>query len=586
MANFIRTGIPEIYAGLSTDTKPTTAPVGSRCYETDTGVEYIWNGTAWVAYAPSKYVENITIGGHILFADDNQSDIGTALKGARNIYFETAIFGGAITGDWNPSVTATYDLGKRATNVMWKDGAFSGIVNIGVYDATDTTPLQVRSATAGAGFTATAGTNMLVEGSGNTFLSIGVPDVNYAGIKFGSPSDVDSGGFSYTHSGMAGGTAGFVWTITSTDRLKYQSGAFAFQESTLVSATSSIRFATTVTDQFIGMYGGTTAFGTGALILLTGKTNGSAGIARFYTPNAAGITDVLRLTIPGMADTTGTVAWTNVNAMSFDRDVTMSAASTLVIESTTLALHSTSTALELNSNVNVDIVAFQNVGTGRTFGLHGTSAATGAGNISDSSTLSFYASYRDGANALTIWPYTILHDMITGGATPKSQAIHSINSVAAFAMENNNGTITNYSYGSINLAYGNMIFASVDNSSIYFKGGLFASKAGQIGVFGKDAGTYPGGINFQTPDAGTGDILRLSISGVAATAVATWSNVTHSGFVITAGQVLTIGANQVVGARVVDARCDDSINSGDATTDGVIDSLRDAMIAHGLIAAA
>ncbi len=42
---------------------------------------------------------------------------------------------------------------------------------------------------------------------------------------------------------------------------------------------------------------------------------------------------------------------------------------------------------------------------------------------------------------------------------------------------------------------------------------------------------------------------------------------------------------QVVGARVVDARCDDAINSGDATTDGVIDALRDAMIAHGLIAA-
>ena len=43
---------------------------------------------------------------------------------------------------------------------------------------------------------------------------------------------------------------------------------------------------------------------------------------------------------------------------------------------------------------------------------------------------------------------------------------------------------------------------------------------------------------------------------------------------------------QVVTNRVVDARCDDAIASGDATTDGVIDSLRDAMITHGLIAAA
>jgi len=47
-----------------------------------------------------------------------------------------------------------------------------------------------------------------------------------------------------------------------------------------------------------------------------------------------------------------------------------------------------------------------------------------------------------------------------------------------------------------------------------------------------------------------------------------------------------VSGTQVVGARVVDARCDDAINSGDATTDGVIDALRDAMITHGLIAAA
>jgi len=47
-----------------------------------------------------------------------------------------------------------------------------------------------------------------------------------------------------------------------------------------------------------------------------------------------------------------------------------------------------------------------------------------------------------------------------------------------------------------------------------------------------------------------------------------------------------VASTKVVGARVVDARCDDVINSGDATTDGVIDSLRDAMITHGLIAAA
>ena len=59
----------------------------------------------------------------------------------------------------------------------------------------------------------------------------------------------------------------------------------------------------------------------------------------------------------------------------------------------------------------------------------------------------------------------------------------------------------------------------------------------------------------------------------------------------TAGILNIVGAYQVDGVqvvsnRVIDARCDDALNSGDATTDGVIDSLRDAMITHGLIAAA
>lgn len=54
---------------------------------------------------------------------------------------------------------------------------------------------------------------------------------------------------------------------------------------------------------------------------------------------------------------------------------------------------------------------------------------------------------------------------------------------------------------------------------------------------------------------------------------------------INATGVIKIDDTQVISNRVIDARCDDAINSGDATTDGVIDALRDAMITHGLIAA-
>lgn len=55
--------------------------------------------------------------------------------------------------------------------------------------------------------------------------------------------------------------------------------------------------------------------------------------------------------------------------------------------------------------------------------------------------------------------------------------------------------------------------------------------------------------------------------------------------VLDVSENIQIDSTQVIGNRVVDARCDDTINSGDATTDGVIDALRDAMITHGLIAA-
>ncbi len=55
---------------------------------------------------------------------------------------------------------------------------------------------------------------------------------------------------------------------------------------------------------------------------------------------------------------------------------------------------------------------------------------------------------------------------------------------------------------------------------------------------------------------------------------------------LASGKVFKVNGTQVVGARVIDARADDALNSGDATTDGVIDALRDAMITHGLIAAA
>ena len=51
--------------------------------------------------------------------------------------------------------------------------------------------------------------------------------------------------------------------------------------------------------------------------------------------------------------------------------------------------------------------------------------------------------------------------------------------------------------------------------------------------------------------------------------------------------VIKVDGTQVVSNRVVDARADDTINTStwDATTAGVLNAVRDAMISHGLIAA-
>ncbi|KKK86083.1 hypothetical protein LCGC14_2766760, partial [marine sediment metagenome] len=107
-------------------------------------------------------------------------------------------------------------------------------------------------------------------------------------------------------------------------------------------------------------------------------------------------------------------------------------------------------------------------------------------------------------------------------------------------------------------------------------------------VFGHAAATVLGAVVvFTSNAAGTADVERFRVSGANdSTSVFTWQNGTHTGIDITAASDLKHSGTKVIGARVIDARCDDAINSGDATTDGVIDSLRDAMITHGLIAAA
>ena len=96
-----------------------------------------------------------------------------------------------------------------------------------------------------------------------------------------------------------------------------------------------------------------------------------------------------------------------------------------------------------------------------------------------------------------------------------------------------------------------------------------------IGIEDVTNATYTGQVRVRLANSAA-DNLAMTLSGAGAL----WSDLSVDTL------TYKVSGTQVVGARVVDARCDDAINSGDATTDGVIDSLRDAMITHGLIAAA
>jgi len=104
-----------------------------------------------------------------------------------------------------------------------------------------------------------------------------------------------------------------------------------------------------------------------------------------------------------------------------------------------------------------------------------------------------------------------------------------------------------------------------DGDKWFLVSGSTTQKISQLS--GNHIGVYSGG-NVQFYPGGTLKVT-FDISG----------NINATG-------VYKVDDVQVVGNRVVDARCDDAVNSGDATTDGVIDALRDAMITHGLIAAA
>ncbi len=144
--------------------------------------------------------------------------------------------------------------------------------------------------------------------------------------------------------------------------------------------------------------------------------------------------------------------------------------------------------------------------------------------------------------------------------------------------------------GIYTLTDGYAIGRTSDDVFLYLSGGTDIGGA-YILLYGKSHATLPGQMDITALGAtrftNTGsERMRVASSGnvgINDTDPAERLDVTGN---INATGVYKVDDVQVLSNRVIDARCADVANSGDATTDGLIDALRDAMIAHGLVAAA
>ncbi|KKN82090.1 hypothetical protein LCGC14_0313570 [marine sediment metagenome] len=115
---------------------------------------------------------------------------------------------------------------------------------------------------------------------------------------------------------------------------------------------------------------------------------------------------------------------------------------------------------------------------------------------------------------------------------------------------------------------GNGSFANVatDNSSFILSGGTdgAAGKASRIIWYGATHATEPGALHVLTSRADAqAYVKRLDISGVVATAVATWASITHEGFVASADIVAQTGIR--IGADSGDNEIDDATQGAAST---------------------
>ena len=140
----------------------------------------------------------------------------------------------------------------------------------------------------------------------------------------------------------------------------------------------------------------------------------------------------------------------------------------------------------------------------------------------------------------------------------------------------------NITIGANSLKTTNLLFKQVDANTM----GLYATDGATLKVLLADTFAFNSVISSQ--DASTAiqtcwnvnDVLILQARDVDGTA---WADV----ITLTSANTPLLSFWGATGSgKIVDARIDDACNSGDATTDGVIDAIRHAIVAYGLVAAA
>ena len=153
--------------------------------------------------------------------------------------------------------------------------------------------------------------------------------------------------------------------------------------------------------------------------------------------------------------------------------------------------------------------------------------------------------------------------------------------VLSGALNANAQQITNSSIISMEAGAGLYSNVGAETSAMYIRGGPWASGGGgMLVVYGHAHASTPGALELTTTNAaGTGEVRRVIFSGAVGTAIATWSDITHTGFdlgtataAFGSGAISYTGTLAVTGSRVTQSYHTNITSTNAVTVDSSIES--------------